>query len=42
MVVVNLDVGKKVGIVVLTRLDHVLLKLAAGMPPMSVATKVLK
>ena len=38
----NLDVGNKVGIVLLTQDDHVLFKLAAGMPPMSGDTKVLK
>jgi hypothetical protein len=37
-----LKLGNKVGIVLLTRLDQVLLKLAAGMPPMSGATMVLK
>jgi hypothetical protein len=38
----NLAVGNKVGIVLLTRLDQVLLKLVAGMPPISGATMVLK
>ena len=34
--------GNNAGVVELTRLDHVLLKLAAGMPPISGATKVLE
>ena len=38
----NLEIGNKVGIVLLTKDDQVLLKFTTGMPPMSGAINVLK
>jgi hypothetical protein len=42
MVLLNLEIGNNVGIVLFIKDDQVLLKLTAGIPPISGATKVLK